>query len=286
ESGRGGTAAGFSVQPLAIRMKATELAWPDAGTLPDAAFDVRVGFETDAPAVLRALELVALDATWNGDGFSGAVQPLSFDPALRIPLGGADGPAFLLTGLQGRLDGAANDQGAAHVTMRGRFELPDALACAGGTSSFGLPAELALSGSGRIDGRIQGVEVPCSLRFGELELDVRTCDLILRSDTAQIAELELQGDVRLPGVAGGAPVTSSGALVVDLIGGRIARGAVDIRGPFRWGVPADEPLLSFVVERARLDAAGLRLSGRGGLDTSQDGAGSAVRAEVTFDDLT
>src|SRR5690606_16043322 len=29
-----------------------------------------------------------------------------------------------------------------------------------------------------------------------------------------------------------------------------------------------------------------RLSGRGGLDTSQDGAGSAVRAEVTFDDLT
>src|SRR5690606_234902 len=34
ESGRGGTAAGFSVQPLAIRMKATELAWPDAGTLP------------------------------------------------------------------------------------------------------------------------------------------------------------------------------------------------------------------------------------------------------------
>jgi hypothetical protein len=282
-------AAGFALRPLAFRMDRLRID-PFGGSLPDDwgfTFDLELGFHElgdAAPAALRGTTLTALDVGYRNGRLIGEVEARVLDTPITLPIG-ADGMAVNVIALGGRLSNAPAQQRIA-LDASVSWTVPSFMRCAAaddvvaaGTGAFTLGPDGALSGTAT------DVVPPCPVRLGALALAVARSDITFAyaPGSTGSAVLALDGAVRLPGPVPGDTIAAAGALTLDLVERRIVDGAIDITQPFRWELPADEPLLRFVVSRGRLDPNGLTLTGDGVLRLDGDGADAAVA--LAFDDL-
>ncbi|MEX1181977.1 MAG: hypothetical protein WEF86_01995 [Gemmatimonadota bacterium] len=267
--------AGFTVRPLAFRMPAVHLDWFGAPP-PELrfGFDLELGFAGDAAPALRETKLSILDAVYADGRFTGAIEPRSLAEPLVLPLGDG-GMALHVMQLGGQLGVSDGDQRVA-VTAGGSFLVPPAMRCGGEENSLlEIPPEavITLVSDGRATGTVAGLAPACPLNLGPLSLNIRSAELIFAvGGDAQHVELDLDGALRLPGPVAGDTIEAAGALGVDLVNVQIVRGSIAIESPFRWNVPAAEPLLRFVVQRGSVDAAGVHLTGTGGLDLLEQGS--------------
>jgi hypothetical protein len=283
-------AAGFSVTPLAFRMDALRVN-PFDGSLPDDwgfAFDLELGFRDladDAPAALRSLRLSALDVGYRNGRFIGGIEARLLEAPIVMPIGG-DGMAINLLSVGGRL---ANSPAEQRIELDGTisWSVPDFMRCDAAADTWVAVGEgtFTLNARGELAGRATDLVPPCPLRLDPLALRVTRSDLAFAYVPGQpgSAVLQLDGAVRLPGPVDGDTISAAGTLAMDLVGRRIVDGAIDITQPFRWNLPADQPLLRFVVNSARLDTGGLTLSGDGELRV--DGDAGVAGVAVAFDGL-
>ncbi|MFW6330857.1 MAG: hypothetical protein ACOC3J_03950, partial [Gemmatimonadota bacterium] len=294
--------AGFVVEPRAFRMDSVRYDWFAGQVVGDwgFGFDLDLVFPDDAPQGLAGARVAVLDAGMSAGRFTGTIEArdLTAEP-IDLPLGG-DSLALRITELAGDL---RDEDGAQHVdvTVGGTLVLPSSMRCEGEPETAALPASvLKVSSDGRLSGTIQDFVPQCPVRLGPLALQVTTSSLDFRFEAdAQQARLDLDGTLKLPAPTEGDSISAAGALALDLVQPRVLDGFIEITESFRWGLPqGDAPLFGFTVNEARLDTAGLTLSGAGSMELAAsvdaDVGGGLVEGEagasgsvgVAFNDLT
>ncbi|MFO7894270.1 MAG: hypothetical protein R6U63_11085 [Longimicrobiales bacterium] len=294
--------AGFVVEPRAFRMDSVRYDWFAGRVVGDwgFGFDLDLVFPDAAPQGLAGVRVSVLDAGMSAGRFTGTIEArdLTTGP-IDLPLGG-DSLALRITELAGIL---RDEDGAQHVdvTVGGTLVLPSSMRCDGAADTAALPSSvLRVASDGRLSGTIQDFVPGCPVRMGPLALQVTSSSLAFRFEAdAQQARLDLDGTLKLPAPTEGDTIAAAGSLALDLVQPRVLDGLIEITEPFRWGLPqGDAPLFGFTVNQARLDSAGLTLSGagsmelaasvdaevEGGLATAEAGAAGSVG--VAFNDLT
>ncbi|MCC7001110.1 MAG: hypothetical protein IT357_03050, partial [Gemmatimonadaceae bacterium] len=269
---------GFQVRPLAFRMSRLSFDWA-RGVFPTDfgfGFDFELGFgglpET-APPELRNLRVTVLDAGYRNGRVIGRIEPRELATPVPLPLGGTAGIDIM------RLGGTLGESGGAQdvsVTVGGRFRLPEELQCPAATGGvLNMPgAPLTVTGAGQVSGQVTGLVPQCPLVLGPLSVQITRSqlDFNLGGTGAQQAMFGLDGTLKLPPPPGGTDsIVAGGSLTVDLVAGRLTDGFIEITRPFGLGFPAEDPVLTFSVSRARLDTLGFTLTGEGGLNLD-DGA--------------
>ncbi len=262
--------AGFQLKPLAFRMDS--LTFDLLGGSPPSDWGMGFDFELSlgqlpggAAPELRNLTLSVLDASLGTGGFTGTIETRLPQPGIRFPIGGS-GMEVELRELSGDLS-LANGVQDITVDAEIAWTPPDLMVCGTSDPTFDLTGNtLTLGGDGRIAGRINNLAQPCPVELGPLTLELTGADLIFAAGGSdQQVTIDATGEARLPGAAPGDTITATGAMELDLLAGRITNGSIAIAEPFRLAVPNDAPLFTFLVQQARLDTAGLTLSGGGDL---------------------
>ncbi len=294
--------AGFRIAPRALRLPAVDLDVFGSGLAFDWApsFDLSIelgGDGTDRWPALAGFTFSALDVTLGLDGFTGGLEPLTLLNPFALELG-SGGLGVSLGSFSGAF--TVGDGGAGlDLVAGGALLLPEALRCeTDPAAEVTLPdASLQLFGNGGMGGRFDDVAVSCPLRMGPLELELTDADLVFAFvDDVQQVNLFTDAVLTLEGVTGGGgaggaggpggettgTVTATGSLDLSLLEPRVRGGQIVVDQPFSWGLPTDDPFVTFTVSYAELDGRGFVLDGSGAVV----GAAGAVGPDVVFDDLT
>jgi hypothetical protein len=129
------------------------------------------------------------------------------------------------------------------------------------------------------NGMLQGTvstEGGCRVPLGSFEaVSTRTTLRVGQSSEGQVAHLRSEADL-----VRNSEVLASGRLEADLMTGELQTLRFTVDEPFEWGLPSDDPVLTFRVQRAHVDRNGLMMDGRNRLLLP---GGNDVRA--TFDSL-
>jgi hypothetical protein len=282
--------AGFGVRLTRVRVPAFTLGWRDWQARAPEGF--RFSFEGDVtlpqldsgspscldsqPIVLSVAELAAGRVTFS-------LVERTYIPVCVLPL--APDVAFEVE----RLGGSVAVRFAPQVVLEqgpeveGALSLPGFFACPDAT----LPRRLSLAGNrlrissgGRITGTVTGLAPPCAIDLAALQVAISDASLQFAAQ-ADSQSVVLSGAAAGSFTLAGNPVRGTGQMVVDLVRGRMLSGSLRFPGPFRFDLPRERPVLSFVIDEANLDTAGLHIEGRQRLVLAD---GQTVN--VTFDNVT
>jgi hypothetical protein len=274
---------GFQLQPLAFRMDSLHVPWSGGGAPEGTNWGLGFDFELNLknlplnwPDCIRNPKLTLLNATYQDGRLSGAVELKVIDePGCPVPLGEATLHVL-------RLGGGfsiENGQQTGYVEIGGRLTLPPGLSC-GDTLDLG-DALLRISSSGLVTGIVLNVVPRCRLQLGPFVFQPTRSSLrFTAEDGQQRALLRLEGLLKAPGETEGDTVTVAGTMVYDLVENRIVEGLIRIDRTFRLRIPQEDPVLTFVVNRAVLTPERLTVSGRGTL-LLEEGA----RVDVLFENF-
>jgi hypothetical protein len=161
------------------------------------------------------------------------------------------------------------------ITPQGPFACPDPVVDP-------TDASLTLGPEGFLMGQVS-VDDPCAVTRGPFTITPTKTTLRLDRDAdGQMALLESGASLRLqtPGASGASSLSASGRFVLNLSTGRFSTLSFTIDEAFDWGLPTENPVLSFRIQRAELDRDGLLIDGRNDLQLPD---GSEIG--TTFDSL-
>ncbi len=274
---------GFKLQPLAFRMPELDLPWTGGGSnLGGVDWGLHFDFKLNMPNLpdtfpecLKHADLTILNASYQDGQLTATVETkLIQQPGCPIPLGGA---SLVIESLSGGFS-TENGQQTGYVEFAAHLTLPEGFGC-NQAVSLGQ-THLRITSDGLVTGTVSNVVPPCPLAFGPFQLSVSQSQLTLDSENGeQKVILGLQGQLQLPAPDGG-HVTAQGSLVYDLMKNELVQGSLVVDQPFRWDLPQNDPVFSFVVQHAELTDSGMTVTGGGTLNL---GEGAAVG--VTFQNL-
>ncbi|NOZ57741.1 MAG: hypothetical protein GXO73_13240, partial [Calditrichaeota bacterium] len=281
---------GFELQPLAFRMPELDLPWTGGGSdLGNVDWGLHFDFKLNMPNLpdtfpecLKHADLTILDASYQDGQLNASVETkLIQQPGCPIPLGGA---SLVIESLSGGFS-VENGQQTGYVEFAAHLTLPEGFGCDQAVSLG--QTHLRITSDGLVTGTVSNVVPPCPLTFGPFQLSVSQSQLTLGAEDGQQAmTLALQGQLQLPAPDGG-HVTAQGSLVYDLMKNELVQGSLVVNQPFRWDLPQNDPVLSFVVQHAELTDSGMTVTGGGSL-TLGDGASVGVNFQnlgLSFPDM-
>jgi hypothetical protein len=239
--------------------------WDGEGAGPwDMAFDVGVTFPGDArvPACLRTAQIDATGFRVANEALGGQLSVENLGTC-RWDVGG--GYALQLNGLSGQLAGAdlsdAGFTGTSDVTLDAALELGEPFRCDAETPGAVQlpPGRLRIHGQGRLNGSLPNVLPQCPVGVGPFTAGITQSELVFEYAQAlgQSAQLDAQATLQLPGGQG-----ADGEVGVDVWNGELNALRFELRDPFRWNIPQDEPALAFRIQSAAIDLDGLSIDGR------------------------
>jgi len=276
---------GFGLAVLGFSMREFTFPWfsGGGGTDWDFDFDLKLtlpNLPLSFPEGLRDPDIVINDVGFSDGALSVDIPAKLIDePGYQVPLGA--GVIFHILELSGHLEADGSEQNV-DLAIRGRITLPETFRCEGHEGPIDLGSTyLHIDGEGHIEGTISDIVPPCPLRLGPFGFVITSSSIVFSvEDGSQGAVLNMEGRLELPGPGEGETVVAPGMLSFDLVAGRLLEGEISISEPFRWDLPGDNPIFSFVIESALLNPEGLHISGSGRLPL---GEGSEIG--VTFNEV-
>ena len=261
--------AGFGLRVHGFRMDGFTFPWfdwsGDAGPWSFALdFDLSLpGLPESAPSCLRDATFQVTDATFASGELSAAL-PISLIQEPGCPVSLAAGATLHLRELGGWLSASYTDGGWAAdggVALRSDVELGDPFVCGDAERLVLGETTLLLGSGGLITGRIENLAPPCPLRLGPVQAGFSDAWLEFAAvDGEQTVRLGAQAGMALDVVAD--TIAATGSLVLDLVAGAVETLDLTLHGPFGFGIPFEDPALSFRFGGAHLTEAGLRIDGR------------------------
>ena len=228
------------------------------------------------PACLRSAAFDVDDLTLDDGALSGTL-PATAVRNCTVPLGPS--AALELDRIGGTLTGTAT---ASDLTVTPQLDLDANLAlgppftCAGSESLDLGDASLTLTGDGRWTGTVDELVPPCPVAVGPFTAEVTESALTLDAGANGQAAV-LDGAATLT-VAESNRV--SGRFGLDLTTGRFTDLQFQLDDPFRWDVPADDPVFTFQIDEAEITRDAFRVDGRNTLRLGEDAS-----VGTTFDNL-
>lgn len=261
--------AGFSLKVTRATLPAFTLSWQDwqAHRATGFAFgiDGSLSYEGAAgvslPSCLTGKPLTLTGAKLATGALTASLADQSFSPACEVTMGGA------LTLAVDKVGGAVGIQFGPDVrvtqspSISGSVVLPAFFACAAGTDRRLPVSAIALLPDGTVSGHVGGVSPQCPVTLPALSLTVTNAALDFAvSGGAQSAQLS--GAATAHFSAGGATVSGTGTVGIDLIAAKLSSGSLSFAGPFELDLPTSPAVLAFSVGGATLDQTGLHVDGR------------------------
>lgn len=222
---------------------------------------LRVPDDPTQPDCIRGSELSVAGAYAEPEGMAGAVV-LDQARTCRVPLG-PSGTAIVFENLEGKFGGLLEfDPNAAEkyelgavFTGDGRIEYGKPFVCQRSNDDVG---RFSFSPSGKeINLKVENFVPSCPLSIGPLSATVTRSTLDLFGMRRQQFGT-LAGTAR---IALDRSNFSEGSFELDLVTGEFTGLNFSLESAFSFGLPAEEPIFEFTVDRARLDKDGLVVSG-------------------------
>ncbi len=259
----------FDINNYNVRLETLEIAeflfpiftWNQTGPGPwDLSFagNVTVPNQSNYPECVRGQRLAFTGGKVAGDevfagirlpDFGGCSLELGSGYAFNIDeMGGKIGVKFLESGEQkpiGRLD------------FDGSLKLGEPFTC-DGDPSVQLP-QSRLSFTTGIVGEIENIIPACDVSVGPFTAQVNSSSLTFSHEpaTGQQASMAASANLNLP-----EGQTASGSFDLDLMSGRFNSLSFLIEDPFEWNIPAENPVLSFRLNKAEFTEEGFSVDGR------------------------
>ncbi|HKJ91677.1 MAG TPA: hypothetical protein VJ957_00860, partial [Longimicrobiales bacterium] len=283
--------AGFGLGVTHVHLPAFTLSWSDwqahAPNGFDFAFDMDLTLP-ELPAVdlgcLRTNPVSLRNAELEGGRFSAQIPDTTFAPgSCRLTMGRPD-MGFDLQKIGGTLavQLAPSLEVQQLPDVQGRLVLPDFFSCPADERTLTLDAStLRMAPDGRLAGKVTGLAPPCPIKLPAATVSFTKASLDFGAVQDSVPSLRLAGAATAKFTAASQPVQGSGSIDVDLLAGRLTNGSLAFTGPFRFDVPQQNPVLSFTLNRAVLDTAGLHIDGRNDLNLPD-----STKIRTTFDSLT
>lgn len=189
------------------------------------------------------------------------------------------GYALNVKNLGGRFGTKFNDDGTTDPIGRldfvGNLELGQPFACEG-KESVQL-AETTFSFTTGLNGTVENVVPGCDVALGPFTTRVTDSELTFAHDTTtgQKAAMDASAELELP-----EGQIVEGSFGLNLMTGRFTDVEFIIDDPFIWSIPQQDPVLSFRINRARIDENGFSVDGR-----NQFLLESGNQIGATFDNL-
>ena len=237
------------------------------------------------PPCLRDASITVTKARFeNGALVATLPATLIPEPGCTVPFGpgfvlGED-YAFTLRELGGSLSGRVGLDGFVHegeITARGHLTAGSPFACPAEATTRLAETTLRLHANGYFEGVVTDLAPSCPIPIGLFEVQVTEA-------TARFAMGQGGQQARLDGTAllryeaaDGQTLTARGVVGIDMVAAALDTLHLVLEGPFRWGLPAQRPVLSFLLNRAELDLEGLLIDGEQTLQVGED------ELAVTFD---
>lgn len=245
----------------------------------DFAFDMRMRVPNTAslPDCVEnaGMDLTNMRFTGSSVSFTSSISAIG-GSGCAIPMG----PATLnITRLGAQLNGSYRNGSfnlEPTVQAGGNISLAPPFACSGSNSLSLGSANLTITPTGLLDGRIENLAPSCPLQFGSYAANISRADLTFGIRDG-VQSVLLDGGASLQFAPG---QSVSGSFSLDLASGRFLRYRFDLDNPFDWAVPSENPVFNFRINRASLDETGLLIDGRNNLRLA-DG----VNMGVTFDNF-
>ncbi len=165
--------------------------------------------------------------------------------------------------------------------VAGSIVLPPIFDCPDSTGrQVPLQSQLRFGPQGQLDGTIQGFLPSCPINLAAVQVTVTDASLTF-STAGGAQSIVLAASATASFTLASSPVTGSGSVAIDLLRGRLLSGSLAFQGPFQMSLPRQPAVLSFTLQSASLDSAGVHVDGRAQLGVP---GGAAIGA--TFDQLT
>lgn len=283
--------AGFGLGVTHVHLPAFTLSWSDWQAHAPNGFDFAFDVDLTMPQ-LPAVDLgcirtnaISLQQAQLMDGrFVAQIPDTTFAPgSCRLTMGRPD-MGFDLRRIGGTLavQMAPNLEVQQLPNVQGNLVLPDFFSCAADERTVQLDAStLQMAPDGRLAGKVTGLAPPCPITLPAATVSFTKASLDFGSVQDSVPSLRLAGAATAKFTAAQQDVQGSGSIDVDLLQGRLINGSLAFKGPFKFDVPQKDPVLSFTLNSAVLDTAGLHIDGRNDLDLPDN-----KQIRTTFDSLT
>lgn len=276
----------FDINNYTVQLETLELAeflfpifnWDQTGPGPwDLSFSGNVGVPNNPgyPECIRGQQLALRAGNVSGDEVSASIVPQNFE-GCSFEFGA--GYAFIIDDMAGKFGVRFTDNGEEPI---GRLDF-------GGSLTLGQP--FACEANSDLDIGSTQLSITTGL-VGEIENIIPSCDVLVGPFTANVTSSQLRFD-HTPETGQEASLiasadldlsegqTASGSFDLNLITGRFNSLDFLIDDPFDWNIPAEDPVLSFRLNEARLTEEGFSVDGR-----QQFNLGSDQIMGTTFDSL-
>lgn len=258
----------FDINNYNVKLETLQLAeflfpifqWDQTGPGPwDLSFSGKVAVpkSSDYPECIRGQQLSLTAGKVSGDEVSATVVPQEFQ-GCSFEFG--SGYAFNIDDMAGKfgvLFTEIGEEPIGRLDFTGSLNLGQPFAC--DTDQTVELGESELSITTGLEGEIDNILPTCDIVVGPFTANVTSSRLVFEHDpgTGQIASLLASADLDL-----NEGQTASGTFDLDLITGRFNSLNFLIDEPFDWNIPAEDPVLSFRLNRAELTEEGFSVDGR------------------------
>lgn len=150
-----------------------------------------------------------------------------------------------------------NLQASSALSVNGDLLLGDPFSCDSG-DQIDL-AETNLTIAGGLSGTIENIVPQCPIKVGPYTAQVTssTMDFNHSQSTGQEAFMDAGAELEISDQQ-----SATGGIKVDLMDGSIDSADFNIQGPFEWGIPKENPVLTFRIDQARVTEEGFFVDGR------------------------
>ena len=181
--------------------------------------------------------------------------------------------------------------GTSRIFLDAALLAGDPFACEGTANEELLSSRIRVRGD-RLSGTVENLVPSCPVEVGPFMANITSSTLFFQSKdsraTGQYAYLLAEASLQLPEIS---PV--NGIVGIDLMAGELDSVEFSIDEPFMWHIPENEPMLSFRVNEAKINANGLFIDGRNtlylrtqpGKAELNDDDETSVKINATFDEL-
>ncbi|MCK5076221.1 MAG: hypothetical protein KAR38_07580, partial [Calditrichia bacterium] len=273
--------AGFRLALNSFTVGETSFNW-FSGEMPDWNFSIDAdlsfpNFPAEYGDILRHTIIPLNGINIGSAQWQTALPEITFhENQAEIPLG--SGAAFYVDSFSGMLDinlTGGNFINNSRLDILGRLQMPDFFSC---ENAENVNTALHLDGFGHVFGTVENFIPSCPLELGFISLTVNnsTLEFSFENDE-QKAILSGQVTAHLPGIAG-EEATATGNISIDLITGEVLHADIQMEN-FVLNLPAENPVLSFNIELARITKDGILIHGTNQLNLGNSNVG------VVFDSL-
>lgn len=262
--------AGFGARLTSFTLPSFTFPWFDWDGMKPGPWDFSFGFEFttpdfpgEMPSCLRNLSINIDNATFSEGVFTAELPPTTFEDN-QCAISWAQGYSLNILKINGGIYGEASPAGLSldgYLGLSANLKMGSPFVCGTESALFISGENLLLRSNGTLEGTISGVTSACPLKIGPYTAGMTDTKLSFFAENGkQSATFDASAYLDFP-APGGGTTRVNGFVGVNLITGEFYNLNFELKDPFIWNIPEEDPVLTFNINSASIGLEGLFIRG-------------------------